>query len=123
MPTTSSLRPGPKSGRRPPASPSACRNRRASGSPGRSPLTETVRLVKEFGFYPDPLRVEAGRVTIGTHPDLERIASDVLASGGIEKDWIYAPLQRIRNLMNGQVRSAHTRLAYFGLPKTHSIDT
>ena len=85
-------------------------------------MTETVRLVKEFGFYPHPLRIEAGPVTIGTHPDLERIASDVLASGGIEKDWIYAPLQRIRNLMNGQVRECPYTTRVFGLPKTHSIE-
>ena len=84
-------------------------------------MTATARLVKEFGFYPHPLRIKAGPVTISPLPDLEQISSDVLASGGIEKDWIYAPLQRVRNLMNDQIRECPYMTRVFGLPKTHSI--
>ena len=85
-------------------------------------MTETVRLVKEFGFYPYPLQIKTGPVTISAHSDLEQIASDVLASGGIERDWIYAPLQRVRNFMNGQIRECPYTTRVFGLPKTHSIE-
>lgn len=76
-------------------------------------MTDTVRLVKEFGFYPHPLQIEARPVMIGPLPDLQQITSDVLASGGIEKGWIYAPLQRVECPYATRV---------FGLPKTHSIE-
>ena len=85
-------------------------------------MTDTVRLVKEFGFYPDPLQIKAGPIMIGALPDLKQITSDVLASDSIEKDWIYAPLQQVRNLMNDQVRECPYTTRVFGLPKTHSIE-
>ena len=43
-----------------------------------------IFLKKEFGFYPQPLQIKAGPVTVSPLPDLERTASDVLASDGVE---------------------------------------
>lgn len=69
-------------------------------------MTTTVQHVKEFGFYPDPLSIKAGPVTISPLPDLDRIASGVSAFGRIKGDWIYAPhINRV-----------------FPLPKTHRIE-
>ena len=83
-----------------------------------------MRLVKEFGFYPYSLHIKAGPVTISPLPDLKRIASDVLASDGIEKNWIYAPPAQIHHFMRDGVRIRErpytTRV--FGLPKTHLIE-
>ena len=83
-----------------------------------------MRLVKEFGFYPYSLHIKAGPVTISPLPDLKRIASDVLASDGIEKNWIYAPPEQVHHFMKGEVRTREcpytTRV--FGLPKTHLIE-
>ena len=87
-------------------------------------MTAPVRLVKEFGFYPCSLHIKAGPVTISPLPDLKRIASDVLASDGIEKNWIYAPPEQVHHFMKGEVRIRErpytTRV--FGLPKTHLIE-
>ena len=68
-------------------------------------------MKKEFGFYPKPLQVTVGPVTIGPLAGLEQTVSDMLASDGIEDDWIYAPLQRVRHSSR-----------VFGLPKTHFIE-
>ena len=81
-----------------------------------------VRLIKEFGFYPYPLHIKAGPVTISPLPDLKRIASDVLASDGIEKNWIYAPPQQVHHFMSGEVRERPYTTRVFGLPKTHLIE-
>ena len=85
-------------------------------------MTAPVWLVKEFGFYPCSLHIEAGPVTISPLPDLERIASDVLASDGIEKNWIYAPPQQVHHFMSGEVRERPYTTRVFGLPKTHLIE-
>ena len=85
-------------------------------------MTKTVRLVKEFGFYPHPRPIKAGPVTISPLPDLQQIVREVLAYDGIEGDWIYAPLQRIKNSMNGQVRECPYTTRVFGLPMTHLIE-
>ncbi len=59
---------------------------------------------KTFGFYPDPLRIEAGPVTISPRPDLERVVSDVLTSDTVEDGWIYAPAQQVRDITSGRAR-------------------
>ena len=83
-------------------------------------MTTTVQPV-EFGFYPDPLQIEAGPVTIGPLPDLERIASDLLASSSIEKNWLYPPPQQKRDFPSGEARELPYPTRVFGLPKTHRI--
>ena len=62
-----------------------------------------ICLKKEFGFYPQQLQIKAGPVTVSPLPDLERTASDVLASDGVEDNWFYAPPQQVRDLMSGKV--------------------
>ena len=84
-------------------------------------MTKTVQLGKEFGFYPDPLLIEAGPVTISPLPDLERNVSDVRASSCIENDWYYAP-QQGRHFPSDEVRVRPYTTRMFGLPKTHRIE-
>ena len=79
-------------------------------------------LRKEFGFYPQPLQIKAGSVTVSPLPDLERTASDILALNGVEDNWIYAPPQQVRDFMSGKVRERPYASRVFGLPKTHLIE-
>ena len=81
---------------------------------------ETLR--KEFGFYPQPLQIKAGSVTVSPLPDLERTASDILALDGVEDNWIYAPPQQVRDCMSGKVRERPYASRVFRLPKTHLIE-
>ena len=63
-------------------------------------------MKKEFGFYPEPLKITAGPVTISPLPEFEENVNEVLAYDGIDNNWIYAP--------------PSSRL--FGLRKTHFIE-
>ena len=91
----------------------------AKGTDGKV-THETLR--KEFGFYPQPLQIKAGSVTVSPLPDLERTASDILALDGVEDNWIYAPPQQVRDFMSGKVRERPYASRVFGLPKTHLIE-
>jgi hypothetical protein len=74
----------------------------------------------EFGYYPKPLAVSCGPITISALPDIASAVATVEGSDAIEKDWIYAPPQLVRNLGGGvQQRPYSARI--FGLPKTHLI--
>ena len=79
-------------------------------------------LKKEFGFYPQPLEIKAGPITVMPLPDLEQTTSDVLASDGVEDNWLYAPPQQVRDFMSGKVRERPYASRVFGLPKTHLIE-
>ena len=81
---------------------------------------ETLR--KKFGFYPQPLQIKAGSVTVSPLPDLERTASDILALDGVEDNWIYAPPQQVCDFMSGKVRERPYASRVFGLPRTHLIE-
>lgn len=81
-------------------------------------MTETSL---DFGFYPGPLDLDAGEITIRSRPDREAIAADLRNEAGIEKDWIYAPAQRSRDFMTGTVHEKPYSARVFGLPKTHTI--
>ena len=72
---------------------------------------------KEFGFYPKPLQITAGPVTVSPLPELEQTINDILASDGVEKDWFYAPLQQ-----GGEGWELPYPSRVFGLPKTHVIE-
>ena len=63
-------------------------------------------MKKEFGFYPEPLKITAGSVTVSPLPEFEENVNDVLACDGVQNDWICAP--------------PSTRI--FGLLKTHLIE-
>jgi hypothetical protein len=59
----------------------------------------------EFGYYPKTFDKNIGPISIYTLPDLSKKVAAVLASNGVEKDWIYPSNRRI-----------------FGMPKTHAIE-
>ena len=82
----------------------------------------TMLHKKTFGFYPDPLRIEAGPITIIPRPDHERVVSDVLTSDTVEDGWIYAPAQQVRDITSGRVRELPYASRVFGLPPTHTIE-
>lgn len=61
---------------------------------------------KEFGFYPKPLEVKEGAITIRTLSGFDHKVKETMASDMVENDWIYAPYpQRV-----------------FSLHKTHEIE-
>ena len=68
-----------------------------------------VRLMgtmkKEFGFYPEPLRLDAGSVKVRTLPNFRSIVDSVGEYGEVEDGWIYAPPSRVRGLASGEVRT------------------
>ena len=79
-------------------------------------------MKKEFGFYPDPLEITAGPVTISMLPELGRKVDDVLSSDYVEDDWVYAPPRRFHDLVSGEVRESPYSSRVFPLPKTHIVE-
>jgi len=79
------------------------------------------KLSIEFGYYPRPLNIDAGAIKVETLDDLEITVSDMENSEGIEKEWIYAPLQCRRNVGHEGVEVLPYSSRVFGLPKTHVI--
>ena len=77
---------------------------------------------KAFGFYPEPLRIDAGPIRIDPLPQFEEVAREVVAGAQVEDDWIYALPQGVRDLMSGQIRQRPYNARVFGLPKTHTIE-
>lgn len=73
-----------------------------------------------FGYYPHPLDISSGPVSISTRADVAQSVADVEGDDGREGVWIYAPLQPVAHLGGGRsVRPYPARI--FGLPKTHEI--
>lgn len=79
-------------------------------------------LSRPFGFYPAPLRIEAGPIAVRSLPDLDESVDAVLGGEGVEGDWIYAPLKEKSELVTGQIRQMPYSSRIFGLPKTHVIE-
>lgn len=75
---------------------------------------------KEFGYYPDPLQLQTGKITIEPKPDHAQLIDAFSKSEGIEKDWIYAPPRQIR-IMGGGIKQLPYPSRIFGLPKTHDL--
>ncbi|MEO1009601.1 MAG: hypothetical protein AAFX79_13645 [Planctomycetota bacterium] len=76
----------------------------------------------ELGYYPKRLDFTVGDVTVSTLDDLDESAMGVNECCLIEKDWIYAPRQRVRDFMSGELTTLPYSARIFGLPKTHRID-
>jgi len=74
----------------------------------------------EFGYFPSPLHINAGPVKVETLDDLEIAVSDMNVSEGIEKDWIYAPLQRRRNFDTRALRFCHI-VRVFSAYRKHTL--
>jgi hypothetical protein len=47
-----------------------------------------VSLALDFGFYPRPIDIQSGHVTISTLPDLDAMVAGVTDEDGIDDDWI-----------------------------------
>ncbi|MGL3822327.1 hypothetical protein [Sphingopyxis sp. R3-92] len=74
----------------------------------------------EFGYYPRPLDMTVGPVSIATRDGLEERMKDVGEDDWRDGRWIYAPLQPVDHLGGGtSIRPYPARV--FGLPKTHDI--
>ena len=77
---------------------------------------------KAFGFYPEPLRIDAGPIRIDSLPQLDEVVRGVLAGDRLEDSWIYAPPQGVGDLMSGQIRQQPYSRRIFDLPQTHTIE-
>lgn len=72
-------------------------------------MVSTEKRQLEFGFYPSPLDIRVGAISVSTLPRLDQKVAAV-QRGDIADDWLYAP--RTARLPPHRV---------FGLPKTHVI--
>ncbi len=75
----------------------------------------------DFGYWPRAEAISAGNVTIAPLPNFQETLSDMDSVSGLEGDWVYAPTQRVRDLLSGQITDRPYSARVFGLPKTHSI--
>jgi hypothetical protein len=74
----------------------------------------------EFGYFPEPLEISSGAITVCQLADLALTVADVEGGDQVEQGWIYAPPQLVRNL-GGHVRQRPYSARGFGLPTTHAI--
>ena len=75
----------------------------------------------EFGYHPGPLRLRVGAITVEPRSDLAETVANIESNEGLEGDWIYAPLQRVKGIGSG-IRTLPYSSRVFGLPKTHTIE-
>ena len=76
----------------------------------------------QLGYYPHALDWDRGDIVVRTMPGLPQTVDAVAKSPGVEKDWIYAPLARITDIMSGTTTVQPYSARVFGLPKTHTIE-
>jgi hypothetical protein len=74
----------------------------------------------DFGWYPEPLNINIGAVSVSTLPDLDGNTNWVGQDNGVEGDWIYAPMRR-QHVMGHGIRMLPYPSRIFGLPKTHRL--
>jgi len=76
----------------------------------------------EFGFFPRRLELAAGDIRISPLPNFAEVQSELLHENDlIDNDWLYAPLQRTRDLFCNGTRLRPYSSRIFGLPKTHLL--
>ena len=81
------------------------------------------KIENEFGFYPEPLEIKAGSIKVSPLSEFHSIVDSVLdAHENIKDDWIYAPPQRDRDFISGEIREQPYSSRVFSLPKTHMIE-
>lgn len=85
-------------------------------------LTRTMTMLDrfEFGYFPRPLSLTSGPITVSPLADLTMTVANVEGSEQVEQDWIYAGPQFVQNI-GGGVRKLPYSARVFGLPKTHTI--
>lgn len=74
----------------------------------------------EFGYFPNPLSLTCGPITICPLADLAVTVANVEGDDRVEQDWIYAGPQFVQDI-GGDVRERPYSARVFGLPKTHTI--
>jgi len=78
--------------------------------------------VLEFGYLPDDLNINKGKVRVSSLPGREAANVDVLAlSQRIQNNWIYPPQMGIEISKTGEFRANPFPKRIFCLPKTHQI--
>lgn len=73
-----------------------------------------------FGWLPISFDVEIGSLIVSTLPGLDAKVRAVRDSEGVEKDWVYPPLQTLHRFGVGARTLPYTN-RIFGLPKTHEL--
>jgi hypothetical protein len=79
-------------------------------------------LRTDFGFLPESLNCDTGRMSVRDLPDREAVTQEILESPYISKNWIYAPRCRTEDFMTGAVTEEPFSARVFGLQKTHEIE-
>ena len=79
-------------------------------------------IEKEFGFYPQPVEVDVGDVTIRALVDFDEIVEGVQSSDLVHDGWIYAGLKQSPDLPSRQIRERPFSARVFGLGKTHRFE-
>ena len=79
-------------------------------------------IEKEFGFYPQPVEVDVGDVTIRALVDFDEIVEGVQSSDLVHDGWIYAGLKQSPGLPSRQIREWPFSARVFGLGKTHRFE-
>lgn len=73
-----------------------------------------------FGYYPKPLDISVGSITITSLPDIAETVIAIENNNRVDGDWIYAPQQEVRSF-GGNTTSRPYPSRIFTLPKTHLI--
>ena len=79
-------------------------------------------LRMRFGFYPHPLNIQAGPISISPLRDRGQTAKDLAASVQVEGNWIYAPPEPETHFPSGRERVLPYPPRVFELPETHLIE-
>ena len=79
-------------------------------------------IEKAFGFYPEPLRIDAGSIRIWPLPVHRELVDTVLARDGVDKGWVYAPRGQVGDVTSGDIRDRPFNARVFRLPNTHVIN-
>ena len=80
------------------------------------------KIKKDFGFYPEPIQIDAGPVSVRPLSALAAIVDGVSARDSIQNDWIHAPYQQVHEFVSGEIRMLPYSSRVFGLPHTHTIE-
>lgn len=75
----------------------------------------------EFGYYPHPLDIAAGDITVATLPDRDEAVKDVTEDDCVDAHWIYSG-PKCKKFLGGPTVELPYPARIFGLPKTHSIE-
>ena len=81
-----------------------------------------TKLKKEFGFYPEPIRIDAAPVRVRPLSELTEVVESVHSCDLVQNDWVYAPCQEVRESVGGNTRMLPYSSRVFGLPHTHMIE-